>query len=365
MKKTEQDIDLELDFEPNQPIMPDYLPDYWLASHFKNRRLFIQQYSGKISTAEIHKEFGEWIVFAKGISTHAPTKKGDLLTSGHSFLIRLCDRSFAKITAFRIEVYADSFKLAVRRLNTLVKEFAATEDSGHPHFHLVSCCSVTGDLGTTQVALPNKGFMDDSELKLHYGDDFATWHQELVKKFKSKNHGVSIFRGTPGTGKTSYIRSLIAELHDSHYFLFMPLKIGWMLNAPETVRFWMEQKQQNPSRKLVAILEDAEHFLMQRGGDNASSASDLLNASDGLLGDFLQMHLICTVNCDVSQLDKAVTRSGRMLAYREFSRLTLAQAQKLAAAKKLEITEQDSYSLAEIYNGSQQVNLEKQRVGFA
>jgi len=363
MENTEQDLGHDMDL--NHPIMSDYLPEYWLAAHFKKRRLFIQHYSGKINIKEIHKAFGDWIIFAKGQSNHSPTKKGELLTSGYSFLIRLCDRSFAKITAFRIEVYADSFKLAVRRVNSLVNEFAATEESGQSHFHLVNCCRVSGELGTTPVTLPSKGFMDDSELKLHYGEDFATWHQELVNKFHSRSHGVSIFRGAPGTGKTSYIRSLIAELNDSHYFLFMPLKIGWMLNAPETVQFWMEQKQQNPNRKMVAILEDAEHFLMQRGDDNASSASDLLNASDGLLGDFLQMHLICTVNCDVSQIDKAVTRSGRMLAYREFSRLNPTQAKMLAAAKNLPINPQDSYSLAEIYNGTQQVNLEKKRVGFA
>jgi len=112
------------------------------------------------------------------------------------------------------------------------------------------------------------------------------------------------------------------ELRKIHVFLFMPLRIGWMFNAPDTLRFWVEQKQQRPGRQMVVILGDAEHFLMERGPDNASSVSDLINAGDGLLGDFLQLHLICTVNCEVDRLDRAVTRPGRMQASREFKRLT-------------------------------------------
>lgn len=102
----------------------------------------------------------------------------------------------------------------------------------------------------------------------------------------------------------------------------------------------------------MIILEDAEHFLMKRGSDNATEVADLLNAGDGLLGDFLQLHLICTLNCEFSRMDSAVTRPGQLVAYREFPRLTAAQAKKLAAAKNLSLVEQASYSLAEIYHGS-------------
>ena len=191
------------EFEINQPVVPGSLPEYWLACHFKNRPLFIQQYLGKINTKELHREFGEWVMFAKSNTTHGPSKTGELFPNGYHFFIRLCDRSFAKITAYHIEVYAESFKLAVRRLNSLVKEFSAVKKSEQPHFHLISFDRISGSMETTQVTLPNKGFMDDSELNLHYGEDFSGWHKELVKKFNSKNYGVSIFRGAPGTGKTT------------------------------------------------------------------------------------------------------------------------------------------------------------------
>src|SRR5881398_258086 len=88
---------------------------------------------------------------------------------------------------------------------------------------------------------------------------------------------------------------------------------------------------------------------MQRGADNRQKVANLLNVSDGLLAEFLQTHLICTVNCPIEKLDPAIVRPGRLLACREFMRLSREQAQKLADAKGLVLPDQGDYSLAEIY----------------
>jgi hypothetical protein len=97
------------------------------------------------------------------------------------------------------------------------------------------------------------------------------------------------------------------------------------------------------------VLEDAEDLLVQRGADNRDKVSSLLNISDGLLGEFLQMHLLRTVNCAIEKLDPAIVRPGRLHACREVKRLSRDQAQSLAAAKGLKLPEQGDYSLAEIY----------------
>ena len=62
-----------------------------------------------------------------------------------------------------------------------------------------------------------------------------------------------------------------------------------------------------------------------------------------------EMHLICTVNCTIDQLDPAIGRPGRLLACREFKRVDYCQAHRLATARGLELQEQVDYSLAEIY----------------
>jgi ATPase family associated with various cellular activities (AAA) len=352
--------------DPFRPLRPESLDDYRLLCHFSKRPMFILKYSGSIKLMTVQKGFGKKLIHSVGVSAFKPKDKNCLEAIPESFLIQLCRRSFVELTPTKIRVFAESHALAVKQLNLMVSEFAMEKQSDIPQFHLVTCDRVTGYFETVSVKLTNEQFMDEPEMNLHYGEDFPEWHRQLVNSLSSQNRGITIFRGKPGTGKTTYLRKLMVALHKSHFFLYMPMKIGWMLNAPETVQFWVAQKQQNPNRKLVVILEDAEHFLMERGSDNASSASDLINAGDGLLGNFLQLHLICTVNCDVDRLDKAVTRPGRMVAYREFARLTPAQAQKLATSKNLQIKQQDSYSLAEIYNGSHQLegNISQKKIGF-
>jgi ATP-dependent 26S proteasome regulatory subunit len=74
--------------------------------------------------------------------------------------------------------------------------------------------------------------------------------------------------------------------------------------------------------------------------------SNLLNICDGFLGDLLKLLVICTINCSVDAIDPAIMRPGRLLAHREFQRLSPVEAKSLAVAKKLTLADQESYSLA-------------------
>jgi len=101
----------------------------------------------------------------------------------------------------------------------------------------------------------------------------------------------------------------------------------------------------------VVILEDAEDLLMERRTDNQAKVSALLNIADGLLGEFLQVHLLCTVNAPLERLDPAILRPGRLVAYRDFGRLNRQQARRLAQVKGLRLSQdQTDYTLAEIYS---------------
>lgn len=46
----------------------------------------------------------------------------------------------------------------------------------------------------------------------------------------------------------------------------------------------------------VLIVEDAENIIMDRRQNSSSSVSNLLNISDGLLADFLNVQLVFTFN---------------------------------------------------------------------
>ena len=54
----------------------------------------------------------------------------------------------------------------------------------------------------------------------------------------------------------------------------------------------------------------------------------------------------------VRELDPAILRPGRLLGSREFPRLKRKDAQRLAEAKGLTLSDQPDFSLAELYNGA-------------
>ena len=236
-----------------------------------------------------------------------------------------------------------------------------------PHFSVFSV-TATG-VERSCVKLANSTAMSDRALALHYGADFTGWHAGFIRALKAQRSGVSIFRGEPGTGKTSFIRHLISKLSRTHRFYYLPVRDYAMLAAPTMVEFWMRENDDADMAKLkkVVILEDAESLLVERGADNRDNLSNLLNISDGLLGEFLQVQVVCTINCSLDKLDPAIVRAGRLLASREFRRLHRTEAEALATAKGVALRLQDDYSLAEIYHSASGAPVESppKQLGFA
>ena len=84
----------------------------------------------------------------------------------------------------------------------------------------------------------------------------------------------------------------------------------------------------NPN--TVLIIEDAENIIKDRTYNDSSSVSNLLNISDGLLADFLNVQLICTFNSSLTMVDSALMRKGRLIAKYEFGKLSVRKAQRLS-----------------------------------
>jgi len=92
----------------------------------------------------------------------------------------------------------------------------------------------------------------------------------------------------------------------------------------------------------------------------------LLNLSDGLLGNVLNLHVIATINTDYENIDEALLRPGRLRSYYEFGKLNHVQAMRLANHLDRKLPENDrEYTLGEIYNGSPMKSLGKANmIGF-
>ena len=221
------------------------------------------------------------------------------------------------------------------------------------------------EISIETVPLGAETLLGDEAFTLHYGNGSRAWHQDFTDKVRASNHGLSIFEGTPGTGKTSYLRHLMGALKNSHRFYFIPTATMDVLSNPEFIGFWANQRRNYSERQFVVILEDSDAALMTRGAENREQVSAILNLSDGMLADFLRLQIICTINCRANDIDQALLRPGRLLCHRVFRRLDHAQACLLAESFGRKLPVVRDYSLAEIFAGQDSEYINRPRIGFA
>ncbi|MTB52319.1 AAA family ATPase [Lewinella sp. W8] len=200
----------------------------------------------------------------------------------------------------------------------------------------------------------------DLDLAANYNDDFLPVDQDIRRSIEDRNSGLVLLHGIPGTGKTSYIKSLMTDYAESK-FIFIPNDFVNDLLKPEFVTFLIRQKN------AILVIEDAEKIIVSR--DNVSQhsvVSTILQLTDGLFSDYLNIKVICTFNTDVSRVDKALFRKGRLIAFYEFRALSLDKTRALLGENGYRVTE--GLTLAEIYNFGEPGYSDadaKPRIGFA
>lgn len=161
------------------------------------------------------------------------------------------------------------------------------------------------------------------DLDLFYEDGFKQVDELIRTRLNKKNDkGIVLLHGLPGTGKTTYLRYLIGKLKKRVLFL-SPNVVGDLMGPG-----FMDLLIDNPN--TIVIIEDAENVIMDRSTNQSSSVSNLLNISDGLMADFLNVQLICTFNSPLTMVDSALMRKGRLIARYEFGKLSVEKAQRLS-----------------------------------
>jgi SpoVK/Ycf46/Vps4 family AAA+-type ATPase len=288
----------------------------------------------------------------------------ETLEEWEDLTFRFGRRSFLFAGKTQIAGFASTPRKAERLVRQFNKAYLKPPTPSGGDFSLIEQ-RLAGYIGCQTVTLPPDTILSPEAFSLHYGSGSGEWHQDFIGKLRARNHGLSIFEGRPGTGKTFYLRHLMGVLKESHRFYFIPTSTMGVLSRPDFIGFWAEQRRTHANRRFVVILEDSDAALMTRGSDNREQVSAILNISDGMLADFLRLQIICTINCSAADIDPALLRPGRLLCHRVFGRLDYPQAARLAESLGRKLPEPRDYSLAEVFAGPDTVETSRPRIGFA
>lgn len=111
--------------------------------------------------------------------------------------------------------------------------------------------------------------------------------------------------------------------------------------------------QRDNECRLIILLEDADTLLVPRQADNMSDIQTVLNLSDGLLGEALDIRLIATTNAKRVDMDPALKRDGRLCCHIEVPDLSAEHANRVySRLTQKEGPYKGPTSLAKVYSDS-------------
>lgn len=167
-----------------------------------------------------------------------------------------------------------------------------------------------------------------------------------------------LIHGPAGTGKTTALRALAHSWRDwcgIDCVLDPDILLG---DSAYLSSVLLGEARPSPHRWRLLVLEDCDELVRadaKRGTGQALSR--LLNLTDGLLGQGLDVLVCLTTNEDVARLHPAVVRPGRCLAEVEIGPLSPAEARDWLRDNALsgrdadsgQLIDHDGATLAELY----------------
>ena len=162
-----------------------------------------------------------------------------------------------------------------------------------------------------------------------------------------------LFYGEPGGGKTTLIRHLMQTI-DKKFILMEPELIDSCSNGK-----LLDYLSSNSDS--VIVLEDCEKLLLSRDEGGNKTLGMLLNLTDGIVGEMFNIKFLCTFNCPLSKIDKALLRKGRLSLKYEFKKLSLKKTKAIYPEATEPMTLADAYYATKENDFSKE---ERGKIGF-
>ena len=196
---------------------------------------------------------------------------------------------------------------------------------------------------TTSFELPKQKL----DIELGYGKSFKPIHEKIIHKLNEpKSKGLVLLHGTPGTGKTHYLKYLASKIKNKRV-LFIPPFLADFITSPEMTPFLIQ------NAGSVLFIEDAEKVITDRNTGGGNGVSNILNITDGILSDILNIQIVATFNMDKKKIDEALLRKGRLIAEHKFDALPTEDSQALIDHLGFDYKTDKPMTLTEIYNLSE------------
>jgi hypothetical protein len=249
--------------------------------------------------------------------------------------------------------YKKEIRKKIDEICDKINAIACKKNTKKSHFYLPAQNS--GGLYLNEIELePTK-----LDIDLLYKPDFREHYDIIIKRLsKKKDKGIVFLHGPPGTGKTTFIRYLIYKLCKKKIIYITP-DLVHHLGTPSIMPFLIE------NRDCILIIEDGEAVIKKQVEGRNPVVSNLLNISDGLLSDALNIQIVCTFNAKKVEIDEALLRKGRLITEYEFTKLPIEQCKRIAEHYKIPIDVKNEMTLTEIFNYDEKdLTKEEISIGF-
>ena len=203
------------------------------------------------------------------------------------------------------------------------------------------------------LAISNMGDGSSPLIKDNYLPEVLEEIEFVIKSFgRTPPAGrICILNGEPGTGKTHLIRSMLMRM--DCVFLIVPSNMIESLDKPQFVPLLINIKNTH-EKPIIMIIEDGDVCLVPRKNDNISTITSLLNLSDGIMGSIIDIKMIISTNAEITEMDQAILRPGRLCRNIHVGPLPYQQAnqvyQRLMKDDAVSLKDKRYYTLAEIYD---------------